>query len=123
MIDELCAACAETGQPVPAGPGQIMACVYNSLAACYASSIADLAALTGREYGSVNIVGGGCQDMWLNQKTADACGLPVLAGPIEGTSLGNLIVQFICTGEFADLKQARESVRASFEIHEVAPQG
>ena len=123
MIDEIRAACAETGQPVPEGPGQIMACVYNSLAACYASSIADLAALTGREYSSVNIVGGGCQDMWLNRKTADACGLPVLAGPVEGTSLGNLVVQFLQAEEFDSLQQARDCIRDSFEIREIPPQG
>lgn len=121
MIDEIRAACREAGQPVPEGPGEVMQCVYQSLASCYAESIADLAALTGKEYRSINIVGGGCQDGYLNQMTADACRLPVLAGPVEGTSLGNIIVQLIASNEVFDLAAAREMVRRSFEIKEINP--
>lgn len=121
MIDEIRLACEETGQPVPETPGQIMRCVYESLTSCYAAAIADLSALTGRTYTSINIVGGGCQDGLLNQMTANACGVPVFAGPIEGTSIGNLIVQFLAAGEFASLQEARDSVRASFSIEEILP--
>ncbi|MDD6730145.1 MAG: rhamnulokinase [Eggerthellaceae bacterium] len=121
MIDEIRAACRETGQPVPATVGELMCCVYRSLAQCYANSIADLAALTGRDYTSINIVGGGCQDGFLNQITADACGLPVYAGPVEGTSLGNLIVQFIDAGDFASLQEARDAIHGSFDIGVVEP--
>ncbi len=118
MIDEIRAACRETGQPVPATVGELMCCVYRSLAQCYANSIADLAALTGRDYTSINIVGGGCQDGFLNQI---ACGLPVYAGPVEGTSLGNLIVQFIDAGDFASLQEARDAIHGSFDIGVVEP--
>ncbi len=121
MIDEIRLACEETGQPVPETSGQIMRCVYESLTSCYAAAIADLSALTGRTYTSINIVGGGCQDGLLNQMTANACGVPVFAGPIEGTSIGNLIVQFLAAGEFASLQEARDSVRASFSIEEILP--
>ncbi len=121
MIDEIRAACAETSQPVPQTIGELMCCVYRSLAECYATSIADLAALTGRDYTSINIVGGGCQDAYLNQITADACRLPVFAGPVEGTSLGNLIVQFLGAGEFATLQDARDAIRASFDIDQIDP--
>ena len=123
MIDEIRAACRETSQPVPDSPGEVMRCVYNSLASCYAESIADLSALTGRDYASINIVGGGCQDGYLNQLTADACQLPVLTGPVEGTSLGNLIVQFIVDGELDDLRTAREAIVKSFDIGVVNPRG
>lgn len=122
MIDEIRAACRETSQPVPQTPGEVMQCVYNSLASCYAESIADLSALTGRDYTSINIVGGGCQDGYLNQLTADACQIPVLAGPVEGTSLGNLIVQFIADGEIGSLQEARDAIRASFDVEEISPQ-
>ena len=122
MIDEIRAACSETSQPIPETPGQVMQCVYHSLASCYADSIADLSALTGREYTSVNIVGGGCQDGYLNQMTADACHIPVLTGPVEGTSLGNLIVQFIAGEEVYDLQAAREAIGRSFDIGVVNPQ-
>ena len=121
MIDEIRLACEETGQPVPETSGQIMRCVYESLTSCYAAAIADLSALTGRTYTSINIVGGGCQDGLLNQMTANACGVPVFAGPIEGTSIGNLIVQFLAAGEFASLQEARDSVKASFSIEEILP--
>lgn len=121
MIDEIRAACAETSQPVPQSVGQIMRCVYRSLAECYANSISDLAALTGRTYTSINIVGGGCQDGYLNQITADVCGLPVYAGPVEGTSLGNLIVQFLQAGTFDTLQHARDAIAASFDIDVITP--
>ncbi len=108
MIEEIKAACRETGQPVPDTVGELMRCVYESLTGCYADSINELSALTGRTYTSINIVGGGCQDTYLNELTARACGIPVFAGPIEGTSLGNLMVQMIGDGVFADLDEARE---------------
>jgi rhamnulokinase len=121
MIDEIGCACREAGQPVPQTTGQLMQCVYRSLAACYADTIADLAVLTGREYTSVNIVGGGCRDGYLNRLTADSCGLPVFAGPAEGAALGNLIVQFLVDGYFPDLQVARDAIRDSFDIEGIDP--
>ena len=78
--------------------------------------------LTGKEYTSINIVGGGSQDMYLNQMTANATQLPVFAGPTEGTALGNLMVQMIRAGEFKDLADARASIKKSFTILECDPQ-
>ena len=122
MIDEIRQACRETGQDVPEGIGELMRCVYSSLTSCYSDSVNELSALTGRTYTSINIVGGGCQDAYLNQMTANACGLPVYAGPIEGTSLGNLVVQMIGDGRFDDLQQARDAIRASFDIEVYQPE-
>ena len=116
MIEEIKQACRETGQEVPETTGAIMRCVYQSLTSCYAESIAELSELTGRTYTSVNVVGGGCQDSYLNDMTARACGIPVFAGPIEGTSLGNLMVQMINDGVFEDITEARAAVRTSFDI-------
>ena len=98
-----------------------MQCVYPSLARCYKEAIEGLSRLTGRQYTSINIVGGGCQDTYLNQLTANAAGLPVYAGPVEGTAIGNLIVQMIAGGEFDSLQQARNAIRNSFNIKEVLP--
>ena len=78
--------------------------------------------LTGRACTSLNIVGGGSQDGHLNQMTANATGLPVYAGPTEGTALGNLIVQFLASGEYPDLQAARDAIKQSFTIKEVFPQ-
>ena len=87
-----------------------MQCVYNSLAKCYADAIRSLSEVTGKTYTSVNIVGGGSQDKYLNSLTADATGLEVFAGPTEGTAIGNLIVQMIVGGEFVDLSAARQAI-------------
>lgn len=116
MIDEIRRACFETGQDVPQTVGQLMRCVYVSLSSCYAESIAEMASLTGRTYTSINIVGGGCQDAYLNELTTRACGIPVFAGPVEGTSLGNLAVQMIADGAFPDLQSVRDAIATSFDV-------
>ena len=103
----------------PSTVGELMQCVYKSLAACYARAIANLSKLTGKTYTSVNIVGGGSKDGYLNALTAEATGLEVFAGPTEGTAIGNLIIQFIAGGEFKDLAEARASIRASFDVKKV----
>ena len=122
MIGEITAACAEAGYPAPATTGEVMQVIYNSLADDYRRAIAALQSLTGKTYESVNIVGGGSQDGYLNQMAANVTGLPVYAGPTEGTALGNLIVQFIAAGEYADLQAARDAIKQSFAIQEVLPQ-
>ena len=114
MMEAVKSYCRDTNQEVPESIGEIMQCVYLSLSRCYAREIESLQKLTGKRYTSINIVGGGCQDTYLNECTARATGLTVFAGPIEGTAIGNLIVQMVTAGEFTDLAQARASVRSSF---------
>ena len=113
--------CLDTHQPVPETVGELMQTVYQSLSGCYAQAIGTLSGLTGREYTSINIVGGGCQDTYLNELTAKAAGLPVLAGPVEGTAIGNLLAQMTFAGEFGSLQEGRDCVKRSFEIKEVKP--
>lgn len=122
MIAAVQATCETTGQPVPRTVGQLMQCVYRSLTLCYKNAVAELSALTGKTYTAIHIVGGGCQDNYLNRMTAAICRLPVWAGPVEGTAIGNLVIQMIHGGEFADLAAARQCIRESFEIKEVLPQ-
>lgn len=121
MIDEIAAACAETGQPVPRTVGETLRVVYGSLAADYATAVGALRGLTGREFTSVSIVGGGSQDDYLNQLTATACGLPVLAGPVEATCLGNLLVQMVACGELSDVAEGRAAIARSFPIRSFEP--
>ncbi len=121
MIGAIKDECKRTNQPVPETVGEIMQCVYTSLSLCYRDAIASLQELTGKHYTSINIVGGGCQDMYLNERTAQATGLPVFAGPVEGTAIGNLIVQMIAGGDLENLQAARDAIRRSFEIKEVTP--
>ena len=122
MIAAVQDACAGSGQPVPQTVGQLMQCVYRSLTLCYKNAIAGLSELTGKSYTAIHIVGGGCQDNYLNRMTAAVTGLPVWAGPVEGTAIGNLVIQMIRGGEFADLTAARACIRESFDIKEVLPQ-
>ena len=122
MIQAIKDECARTGQVVPETVGQIMQCVYTSLSACYRDAIQALEGLTGKHYTSINIVGGGCQDSYLNRRTALATGRKVYAGPVEGTAIGNLLVQMIAGGDLSDLAAARKAIRHSFEIKEVQPQ-
>ena len=103
----------------PSTVGELMQCVYASLADCYAKMIRSLSSLTGKKYTSVNIVGGGSKDGYLNKLTAGATGLEVFAGPTEGTAIGNLVVQFIAAGEFANLADARACIARSFDVTRV----
>ena len=116
MIQAIQDECARTGQRIPQTVGEIMQCVYRSLAICYRDAIRSLEKITGKHYTSINILGGGCQDTYLNQLTARAAGLPVYAGPVEGTAIGNLVVQMIRLGELEDLQTARNIMRESFTI-------
>ena len=115
MIAEVLAA-ADTR---PATVGELIQCVYASLADCYAKMIANLSAITGKTYTSINIVGGGSKDGYLNELTARATGLEVFAGPTEGTAIGNLLIQFIAGGIFADLAEARAAISRSFDVRKV----
>ena len=121
MTEEIKAACRESGQPVPETVGQLIRCAYRSLALCYRDTVRELREITGKKYTSVNVVGGGSKDGYLNELTAGQTGLPVFAGPSEGTALGNLMLQMITAGEFPDLESARGAIRSSFSIKEYRP--
>lgn len=106
--------CRETGQPVPESKGGIVRCVLESLAATYSDVLDQLLALSGRQADVIHIMGGGSQNDLLNQLTADATGIPVQAGPIEATVLGNALVQFITLGDIENLDEGRKLVADSF---------
>ncbi|MFH1879346.1 MAG: rhamnulokinase family protein [Bacillota bacterium] len=118
MTDEVRKALAEQGAPKPAEDKDLFRAVLSSLAMCYRDSISEIAKLTGKAFTSVNIVGGGSQNVTLNRLTAEVTGLPVYAGPTEGTALGNLIAQMITCGELKDLQTARQLIAESFQIRE-----
>ena len=116
MVEEVRSACWETLQQVPKTIGEIAAVIYNSLANCYAMAAKEIEIITGQKYQELHIVGGGANADFLNKLTANYTGKTVLAGPTEATALGNISVQMITAGEFADLKEARECIYHSFEI-------
>jgi rhamnulokinase len=96
-------------------------CCLESLALKYRWVVEALEGLTGRRIETVRVVGGGCQNALLCQLTADACRRPVVAGPAEGTALGNLIVQAIATGHVSDLAAGRRAAAASMQQTTYAP--
>ena len=97
----------------------VLNCIYCSLAASYNKAIKEIEEITGKKVSAVNIVGGGCQDQYLNKLTAQYTGKPVFAGPIEATAIGNLISQLMHTDSSLTLEKAREIVKKSFNITEV----
>lgn len=113
--------CRETGQTVPETQGDVMRCIYQSLALKYRYSFDKLKTLTGKDFSRIHIVGGGTKDPLLCQMTADACNVPVLAGPIEATALGNVAVQLMAAGALPNIKQARSVIFDSFDLKEYQP--
>jgi sugar (pentulose or hexulose) kinase len=113
---------ARTNQPSPAGRGAILRLVYESLALKYREVNETLNRVIKRPAKVVHIVGGGCGNVLLNQFTADATGLPVLAGPREATAVGNLMVQAVGLGILPALADSLPLIRAAFPIEPYAPQ-
>ncbi len=106
--------CRRTGQPVPESVGEVVRCIYESLSLKYRYTVENIKSLSGKSASMINVVGGGTKDKFLSQMTADACGIPVCAGPEEATAIGNLMMQAIAAGEVAGIREAREVVAASF---------
>ncbi|WP_425397211.1 rhamnulokinase [Aeoliella sp.] len=113
--------CQETGQAAPETPGQFARCILESLSLMYGQMLKTLQTLTGREIRKLHIVGGGSQSKLLNQFAADATGRTVLAGPVEATAIGNLLIQAIALGQLDDLSALRRVVRSSFGIETYEP--
>lgn len=105
--------CKETNQAVPQTKAEITRCVLQSLAAKYREAISGIEPLLPNPLKRLHIIGGGSQNALLNQLTADTLGIPVWAGPIEATAMGNILVQAMAAGEIADLAALREVVRSS----------
>ena len=113
--------CEKTGQHVPETVGEIVRCIFESLALRYRWTAEKLEELTGRTYPVINIVGGGTKEEMLSQFTADASHRKVCAGPVEATALGNIAMQCIASGEIKDMWEARRIIRNSTDIREYAP--
>jgi len=121
MPGKIRAYCRKTGQAEPEGVGEIARTVYESLALKYRWAVERLGEMKGKPIRSLNMTGGGIQNLLLNQMAADSTGLPVTTGPVEGAAMGNALLQAIALGEIKDLAQAREVVRASVETRQYEP--
>ncbi|MFQ3650296.1 MAG: rhamnulokinase family protein [Gemmataceae bacterium] len=113
--------CRKTGQAAPEGIGATVRCALESLALRYRWVLERLEQLTGRTLRTIHVVGGGCQNELLNQLTADCCGRPVVAGPVEATAAGNILIQAVGVGLLGSLEQGREVIRQSFGVKRYEP--
>jgi rhamnulokinase len=124
MPARIAAACARAGQPVPAHPGQTVRCILDSLALAHRRAVRQAQDLAGQDVSVVHMVGGGARNTLLCQLTADACGLPVLAGPAEATALGNALIQARAHGAApADLTGLRGLIRQTQPVRRFEPSG
>lgn len=114
--------CRETGQSVPGSKGELARCILESLALKYRFIIDQLNVASNVSIDVLHIVGGGSQNDLLNQFVADATGLPVVAGPVEATALGNVMTQAMGVGLVSSLQEGRELIRRSFDLKEYSPQ-
>ncbi len=121
MTAALAAQLADTGQQVATDPVTMTKVILDSLALRYASVLRTASRLTGRAIAGVHIVGGGSRNGYLDQASADASGLPLLAGPVEATAIGNMMVQAIAAGRFASLAEARQHVAENVELRRFTP--
>lgn len=114
--------CRRTGQAEPQTMGAIMRTLYENLALRCRHALEDLKACTGQEYKVLHVIGGGSQSRLLCTCLANACQLPVIAGPVEATAMGNLALQYIADGALANLTEARNVIRASTDLSYYEPQ-
>lgn len=122
MPAKIAAQCRENHQPEPADPGAMMRCIYESLALFYHHTLRKIEKLVKHPIQRLHIVGGGSKDAVLNQFTANALQIPVLAGPVEATAIGNLLIQAISLGHLDSLQAARQVVQNSSSIRTFSPQ-
>lgn len=121
MPGRIAARCRETGQPEPKHPGAVIRCALESLALLYARTLHRIEDLTGEPIERLHIVGGGCRNRLLNQLTANALQKPVIAGPVEATAAGNILIQARALGKVESLDHIRRIVKNSFETETFEP--
>lgn len=114
--------CRKTGQYVPESVGEIMRCIYESLAMKYRMTFEKLCECTGKDYPVIHVIGGGTKDGLLCRMTASSCGKTVKAGPIEATVMGNVAVQLMSDGTIGSISEARKAVAASESLKTYEPE-
>jgi rhamnulokinase len=121
MPDKIRQYCRDMGQAVPQGKGEVLRCALESLALRYRWVLGKLEDMMGRSISAVHIIGGGMQNELLCQFAADAMQRQVVAGPIEATAMGNVLMQALALGHIGSLSQGREVVRNSFQVRTYDP--
>ncbi|HKL33201.1 MAG TPA: rhamnulokinase [Tangfeifania sp.] len=113
--------CRKTDQYVPESKGEIARCIYDSLVLKYKYTLRQIESVTGKNIEKLHIIGGGAHNEMLNQLTADATGIPVIAGPAEATAIGNIMMQAKAMGFVTTLEEIRKMVRNSFPVKTYEP--
>ncbi|QII40364.1 rhamnulokinase [Rouxiella badensis] len=121
MVREIQDACVENAMPQPHSPAELARCIFDSLALLYRQVLEELGNVRGKPFTQLHIVGGGCQNHFLNQLCANACNVPVIAGPIEASTLGNIGCQLIALGDIKDVGAFRQRVAEHFPLHRIEP--
>ena len=122
MIEAIKEYCICKNQPVPESKGEFVRCILESLAFKYKIEIEKINCITGKQIEALHIVGGGSQNEMLNRFTAEATGIPVFAGPVEATAIGNILVQAIAKRKIGSIKKGREIVACSFPLKTYLPE-
>ena len=121
MVKKVQGYCKNTNQPIPQTIGEISRCVFESIVFRYRLTLEQLEIVTGKKINALRIVGGGGQNRLLNQFSANAMGIPVLAGPVESACAGNILVQAMACGDLASVEDIREIVKRSFPTVQYDP--
>ena len=121
LADKIKNYCLETGQRTPENVGETVRAVYESLALKYRYALNQISKCTGKSFERLNLLGGGTKDNFLCEMTADCLGIPVVAGPVEATALGKVILQLIALDEIKSVGQGREIIAKSEKLSTYLP--
>ena len=122
MVDAITTYCEKTNQPIPQGYAQTCRCIFDSLALRYRQVFAWLKEFADFDINVLHIIGGGSKNEYLDQFTANSCGVTVLAGPQEGTAIGNIMLQAKAAGIVGDIWEMRRIIADSLELKRFEPQ-
>ena len=116
LPDKIREYCRKTGQPVPETIGQVVRCIYESLALKYRLALTQISECTGKRFDVLHLMGGGTKDGFLCELSAQSLGIPVIAGPIEATALGNIVLQLIALGEIESIEEGRKIIAETEKV-------
>lgn len=116
LIEKIKAYCKKTNQPVPSTIGQIVRCIYESLVMKYRLALEQISECTEKSFEALHLMGGGSKDSFLCELTSQSIGIPVIAGPIEATALGNIVLQLIALGAIKDVDEGRKIIAETEKV-------
>ncbi|MCI9144979.1 MAG: rhamnulokinase [Eubacterium sp.] len=121
LPDKIKKYCKMTNQPIPETVGELVRCIYESLAMKYRYALNQISQCTGKKFDMLHLLGGGTKDEFLCQLTADSIDMPVIAGPVEATALGNIMLQLIALGEISNINEGRQLIAKTHKLNTFKP--